>query len=289
MNEVIERYFDAWNNHDADALIATFAPGGTYEDPNTGGPLSGTAIGAYAGAAFGIYPDVSFETTGAHAAGDGLVATQWVMRGTNTGPLPGGMPPTGKAIEVAGADFITYGDDGVHSVRGYFSPGDSMRQIGMDVIVQPKALGPFEFGTSTHVSGKGTAEPGAVGMTWIKTRDEADMEAVRAGGRATVMEMADAKGFIGVTTGNVQGHLFTAAMWETVEDMQAAMRGPAHVAAMQSMRDGVGVSMFTSVWKPDYLNMMMVRCPDCAIMNQAQPAGGTCKCGSALPAHPSYW
>ena len=51
MDKIIEHYFDAWNNYDADALIATFAPGGTYEDPNTGGPLSGEAIGASAGAA----------------------------------------------------------------------------------------------------------------------------------------------------------------------------------------------------------------------------------------------
>ena len=32
------RYVDAWNRHDAHAIVATFAPGGTYRDPTTPGP-----------------------------------------------------------------------------------------------------------------------------------------------------------------------------------------------------------------------------------------------------------
>ena len=37
--DTIERYFAGWNEHDGNAIVATFAPGGTYEDPNTGGPV----------------------------------------------------------------------------------------------------------------------------------------------------------------------------------------------------------------------------------------------------------
>jgi hypothetical protein len=42
---IVQRYFDAWNAHDAVAIVATFAPSGTYADPTTPGPLSGPAIG----------------------------------------------------------------------------------------------------------------------------------------------------------------------------------------------------------------------------------------------------
>ena len=35
------RYFDAWRQRDAAAVLATLAPGGTYEDPLTGGPIEG--------------------------------------------------------------------------------------------------------------------------------------------------------------------------------------------------------------------------------------------------------
>ena len=37
--ETAELYFDAWNKRDADAIVATFATGGTYTDPVTPGAL----------------------------------------------------------------------------------------------------------------------------------------------------------------------------------------------------------------------------------------------------------
>ena len=41
--DVAQQYFDAWNAHDPSAVIATFAPGGTYSDPTVEG-LSGEAM-----------------------------------------------------------------------------------------------------------------------------------------------------------------------------------------------------------------------------------------------------
>jgi hypothetical protein len=32
--DVAQRYFEAWNRHDPDSIVATFAEGGTYSDPN---------------------------------------------------------------------------------------------------------------------------------------------------------------------------------------------------------------------------------------------------------------
>jgi len=31
--DVAQRYFDAWNEHEAELLVATFDPGGTYRHP----------------------------------------------------------------------------------------------------------------------------------------------------------------------------------------------------------------------------------------------------------------
>jgi hypothetical protein len=45
--DIARRYLEAWNAHDADAILATFAPGGTYCDPTTG-EISGEAIAANA-------------------------------------------------------------------------------------------------------------------------------------------------------------------------------------------------------------------------------------------------
>jgi ketosteroid isomerase-like protein len=46
--EVSQRAIDAWNRHDADALVALYAEGGTYETPRVDHALTGQAIGDFA-------------------------------------------------------------------------------------------------------------------------------------------------------------------------------------------------------------------------------------------------
>jgi len=77
----------------AGGIVDSIQPGGSYEDPLTGGSLSGPAIAQYAGGLFKAFPDLSFELISAAATGPDSVAAQWVMRGTNTGPLQGALPP----------------------------------------------------------------------------------------------------------------------------------------------------------------------------------------------------
>jgi hypothetical protein len=59
--EVVKRHFDAWNRHDADAIVATFAEGGTYTNPIAGQGLTGEAVRRFAQGIFTAFPDVSFE------------------------------------------------------------------------------------------------------------------------------------------------------------------------------------------------------------------------------------
>ena len=42
--EVSQRAIDAWNRHDADAVIALYAEGATYHTPRFDHPLTGQAI-----------------------------------------------------------------------------------------------------------------------------------------------------------------------------------------------------------------------------------------------------
>jgi SnoaL-like domain len=84
--DVAYQYFGAWNRHDAAGVVATLAPNGTYTDPTTRGPLSGEALISYINGIVSAFPDLSFEIISAAPAGDGLVAGQWLMKGTNTGP-----------------------------------------------------------------------------------------------------------------------------------------------------------------------------------------------------------
>lgn len=129
---VARRYFDSWNERNPAAIAACFREDGTYLDPATGGPLTGEAISRYAGDLFAAFPDVSFEVVTAAPAGSGMVAAQWMMRGTNTGPLFGGQP-TNRRVTLAGADFIVVEGDRIRSVTGYFDQKAFAEQLGLPV------------------------------------------------------------------------------------------------------------------------------------------------------------
>ena len=91
--------FDAWNRHDADAILALYAKGGTYSAPRAGSQaLTGQAIADYAKKVFTAYPDMSVEIISIGNTGGGLVASQWVLHGTHTGPYFDGSPPTGRTL-----------------------------------------------------------------------------------------------------------------------------------------------------------------------------------------------
>jgi steroid delta-isomerase-like uncharacterized protein len=117
--EVVKRYFDAWNRHDADAIFALFAEGGTFSSPDAGQGLTGQAIADFAKGVFTAFPDVSFEIVSIGDAGGGLVTWQWLARGTNTGPLADGSPPTGRSATVPGASFTQVESDKIRSEQAY--------------------------------------------------------------------------------------------------------------------------------------------------------------------------
>jgi len=182
--ETAQRYFDAWNRHDAGGIAATFAETGTYADPVTPGPLTGAAIGAYAQGLWDSFPDLSFDIVSVTENASGLVSAEWVMKGTNTGPF-NGLPPTGAAVVLPGADFIRVDAGKIHSVQGYFDSGALPRALGLDVIVQPRAIGPFGFGTSVRASSGNIATPGAFSITWLeparpKNRNRLETAAARS-------------------------------------------------------------------------------------------------------------
>src|SRR6185437_13704217 len=138
--QTAQNYFDAWNRRDAAAIVACFAEGGTYSDPASGGPLTGPAIGAYAQGLWQAFPDLSLEIVSVAGNDSGMVSAEWLMKGTNHGSMMG-LPPTGKSISLPGADFIRVEGDKIRSVQGYFDSGALPRDLGLDVIVQPKSIG----------------------------------------------------------------------------------------------------------------------------------------------------
>jgi len=117
--DIANQYLAAWNRHDADALSDIFTRDGTYCDPTTQGKLTGSAIAANAQSLWAALPDLSFKILSAAEARLGVVAAEWIMRGTNTGEFRG-LPATGKTVALPGADFITVEGDKIRAVTGYF-------------------------------------------------------------------------------------------------------------------------------------------------------------------------
>jgi steroid delta-isomerase-like uncharacterized protein len=129
--EVVQRSFDAWNRHDADAILALYAKDGTYGAPRAGSQaLTGQAIADYAKKVFTAYPDMSLEIISIGDTGGGLVASQWVLHGTHTGPYFDGSPPTGRTLTLPGASFTQVEGDKIHSERTYTDRQTVTEQLG---------------------------------------------------------------------------------------------------------------------------------------------------------------
>jgi steroid delta-isomerase-like uncharacterized protein len=287
--EIVQAYFDAWNAHDADAIVATFAKGGTYQDPTTAGPLQGDAIGANAAVLWTAFPDVSFELL-SHAAGEGgLSSAQWRMVGTNTGSFMG-LPPSGRSVVLDGADFIRVGPGGIQSVEGYFSPGAVPQQIGMQVIVQPSEAGPFTFGNAVRVGGDIEGAPGAFSITSLKPRNAEEVEQVRELSRQVASQMKQLKGFMGWVGATVGDRMVTITAWSSPEDSKQVMRLDPH---RQGTKGFFGTELadggWVSVWTPEHIRPVWARCDACGTMANTSTEGGTCSCGATLPPARVYW
>ena len=287
--EIAQRYFDGWNRHDPSAVLATMAATGTYTDPGTGGPLSGEAFAGYMKGLFSAFPDVSFEIVSAGLTAPDLVAAQWIMRGTNAGSM-NGLPPSGKSIELHGADFIRVADGAIRSVDGYFDSRVIPDQLGLQVVVQPTAIGPFTFGTAVRASAGSTAKPGAFSITAFHARGPDDAKGVGEQSRQIATEMLSMKGFIGYVGVIVGDRMLTISAWENAGDPRQLMRGGQHGDAMKKFfGPELGGGGYTSVMVPDRITTMWVRCTSCQKMVDHATRDGTCTCGAVLPTPIPYW
>ena len=288
-SDIAQRYFDAWNRRDPSAIAAIFADGGTYSDPASGGTLTGQAIAQYSGGLFSAFPDLSFDIVSADSAGDGKVAAQWLMKGTNTGPFGGG-PPTGRSIALPGTDFITVEGDKVRSVQGYFDQRTLVEQLGLQAIVQPYSIGPFTFGTGVRVTTGKRAKPGAFSLTWIEVQTDEEANEVRERARQIMQEMMQMEGFISTANMTVGRRLITTTAWVDAEAPKKLLRGGAHKETIDRfLGPGFASAGTTMVWVPDHINAMWVRCTVCGQMADYDRGKGKCRCGETLPEHPPYW
>ncbi|WP_375448099.1 ester cyclase [uncultured Fibrella sp.] len=283
--EVIHAYTDAWNRRDAQALLATFSDEGTYSDPTAGQGLTGESIAAYAQKLWAAFPNLSFQTISIAEIADGRVATEWLMHGTNFGSL-NGLPPTNLPVELTGADFIQVENGKIRSVKGYFDSGAIPRQLGLQVVVQPTSIGPFQFGTSIGVSLSRPIAPGAFSITWLETSSNEQAQQVKDYSRQVVTEMMGMEGFLGFTAIILGNRMFTITAWETPDHPRRVMRLKTHQKGIAQVTEFTG---FNSVCTPLRMSTT-VQCQACGkFVTSRDAADNTCSCGTELPVLASYW
>jgi steroid delta-isomerase-like uncharacterized protein len=284
-----QEYFDAWNRRDADAVLAAFTADGTYSDPTSGGRIRGEALRGYMAGLWSAFPDLAFETVSHGVVGENLVAAQWIMRGTNTGSLMG-LPPTGRSVTVSGADFIRVAGNKIQTVDGYFDSRAVPDQLGLQVLVQPKEIGPFAFGNATRASVDKNVKPGAFSITVLEARSPEEIQAVERQSAGVVEEMLATKGFLGFVGVTVGKRLMTISAWEDPKDPRQLLTSGRHGDAMKKFfGTELASGGFTSVWVPDRINTRWVRCRSCSKMADHERSAGACTCGARLPEPLPYW
>lgn len=258
LDTALDRYFAAWNDHDPAAVVASIVEGGTYEDPTTGGPVSGDALIDSVNLVLRGFPDVHFDLLTVRSTGETTAAAQWVMRGTNTGPLPGG-PPTGATIALPGADFLDYDptSDLVAKVVGYFDTSTMLAQLGLQAHISPADMEPItKFGISLRVDTERKTVPGAFSITCIEIDQEFQPALIEAT-QNIVMEQYGNPGYLGSCFATIGRRNYTFTAWESQEAATAALHGDAHRAAMGMAfagRLGDNARGITSLWSPEVLN-----------------------------------
>jgi steroid delta-isomerase-like uncharacterized protein len=133
LGPAIDRYNEAWNAHDLDAIMALHAPDMVFENHTAGESATGAAVRAHIGAIFATWPDLAFEARRLYVR-EGLVVQEWTASATHTQTMRRGdlvAPPTGRVVIWEGIDSIPF-ENGLVKRKDVYSDSVSiLRQVGL--------------------------------------------------------------------------------------------------------------------------------------------------------------
>jgi len=137
LQDFIDRYNAAWNDHDVDAIVSMHTEDSVFENRVTGDVNVGREqIGRAISGIFAVFPDLAFETRRAYIRDD-LVVQEWTARGTHEGPMTRSgitVEPTGKKVDYKGMDVIPIQDGLVARKDVYSDSITLLRQLGLTSI-----------------------------------------------------------------------------------------------------------------------------------------------------------
>lgn len=98
IERTIERYNDAWNAHDVDAIVALHAPGMVFENHTAAERVEGDDVRGHIAGIFENWPDLAFRGRRLYAR-DGVVVNEWTASATDG---------DGRRLEWDGVDIFPF-------------------------------------------------------------------------------------------------------------------------------------------------------------------------------------
>jgi steroid delta-isomerase-like uncharacterized protein len=133
LREAIDRYNEAWNAHDLDAIMAMHAPDMVFDNHTAGESASGEEVRGHIGSIFETWPDIEFATRRLYVRDD-LVVQEWTASATHAKTMRRGdlvAEPTGNRVEWDGLDVIPF-EGGLVKRKDVYSDSVSiLRQVGL--------------------------------------------------------------------------------------------------------------------------------------------------------------
>jgi len=133
LEQVIERYNDAWNAHDVDLIMSMHAPDMVFENHTAGESAQGEDVRGHIASIFETWPDIDFETRRLYVR-DGLVVQEWTATATHRKTMRRGglsVAPTGREVRWQGADVIPFENGLVKRKDVYSDSMTILRQVGL--------------------------------------------------------------------------------------------------------------------------------------------------------------
>ena len=133
LEQTIERYNDAWNAHDLDAIMAMHAPDMVFHNHTAGEEANGEEVREHIAAIFRTWPDIEFSTRRLYVR-DGLVVQEWTAKATHASTMRRGdlvAEPTNRTIVWDGLDVIPF-ENGLVKRKDVYSDSVSiLRQLSL--------------------------------------------------------------------------------------------------------------------------------------------------------------
>ena len=118
LERIIERYNDACNAQDLDAIVAFHAPGMVFENHTVGERAEGADVRAHIGKIFVSWPDLTFRGRRLYVR-DGLVVSEWTATATAS---------DGRVLEWDGIDVFPF-ENGQILRKDVYSAGHRPRVL----------------------------------------------------------------------------------------------------------------------------------------------------------------